>query len=39
MAAKSIPGFGELASVWDSRSPLEWDLKDPEPAGRVSSPC
>jgi enoyl-[acyl-carrier protein] reductase I len=34
MAAKSIPGFGELASVWDSRSPLEWDLKDPEPAGR-----
>ncbi|MZD08149.1 enoyl-ACP reductase FabI [Streptomyces sp. SID5785] len=34
MAAKSIPGFGELASVWDTRSPLEWDLKDPEPAGR-----
>ena len=34
MAAKSIPGFGELASVWDNRSPLEWDLKDPEPAGR-----
>ncbi|MEU1406157.1 enoyl-ACP reductase FabI [Streptomyces sp. NPDC005728] len=34
MAAKSIPGFGELASVWDSRSPLEWDLKDPEPAGK-----
>ncbi len=34
MAAKSIPGFSELASVWDNRSPLEWDLKDPEPAGR-----
>jgi enoyl-[acyl-carrier protein] reductase I len=34
MAAKSIPGFGELASVWDHRAPLEWDLKDPEPAGR-----
>ena len=34
MAAKSIPGFGELAAVWDDRSPLEWDLKDPEPAGR-----
>ena len=34
MAAKSIPGFGELASVWDTRAPLEWDLKDPEPAGR-----
>src|ERR671919_275774 len=27
-------GFAELASVWDSRAPLEWDLKDPEPAGR-----
>ncbi|MGX2997994.1 enoyl-ACP reductase FabI [Streptomyces sp. JNUCC 64] len=34
MAAKSIPGFDELAAVWDSRAPLEWDLKDPEPAGR-----
>ncbi|MEV5982344.1 enoyl-ACP reductase FabI [Streptomyces sp. NPDC052114] len=34
MAAKSIPGFGELAEVWNSRSPLEWDMADPEPAGR-----
>src|SRR4051795_12484452 len=34
MAAKSIPGFSELASVWDNRAPLEWDLKDPEPAGK-----
>ncbi|MET7290329.1 enoyl-ACP reductase FabI [Streptomyces sp. NPDC005573] len=34
MAAKSIPGFSDLAAVWDSRSPLEWDLKDPEPAGK-----
>ncbi|MET8503997.1 enoyl-ACP reductase FabI [Streptomyces sp. NPDC015232] len=34
MAAKSIPGFSELASVWDTRSPLAWDLSDPEPAGR-----
>ncbi|MGW0736129.1 enoyl-ACP reductase FabI [Streptomyces sp. NPDC002851] len=34
MAAKSIPGFSELASVWDSRSPLTWNLEDPEPAGR-----
>jgi enoyl-[acyl-carrier protein] reductase I len=34
MAAKSIPGFTELAKVWDSRSPLEWDVADPEPAGR-----
>lgn len=34
MAAKSIPGFAELASVWDDRSPLKWDMSDPEPAGR-----
>ncbi|MEV0125486.1 enoyl-ACP reductase FabI [Streptomyces sp. NPDC050703] len=34
MAAKSIPGFGELADVWNSRSPLNWDMSDPEPAGR-----
>ncbi|MEU3373103.1 enoyl-ACP reductase FabI [Streptomyces sp. NPDC006711] len=34
MAAKSIPGFGDLAEVWNSRSPLEWDVADPEPAGR-----
>ncbi|MCS0637245.1 enoyl-ACP reductase FabI [Streptomyces sp. LP05-1] len=34
MAAKSIPGFGDLAKVWDERSPLQWDMSDPEPAGR-----
>ena len=34
MAAKSIPGFTELADVWNHRSPLEWDLADPEPAAR-----
>ena len=34
MAARSIPGFGELAGVWETRAPLEWDLTDPEPAGR-----
>jgi enoyl-[acyl-carrier protein] reductase I len=34
MAAKSIPGFTELADVWNHRSPLEWDMSDPEPAGR-----
>ncbi|GHH88568.1 enoyl-[acyl-carrier-protein] reductase [NADH] [Streptomyces sulfonofaciens] len=34
MAAKSIPGFTELASVWDHRAPLEWELSDPEPAAR-----
>ncbi|MCD0483252.1 enoyl-ACP reductase FabI [Streptacidiphilus sp. ASG 303] len=34
MAAKSIPGFEELASVWETRAPLSWDLSDPEPAAR-----
>ncbi|AEW93380.1 MULTISPECIES: enoyl-ACP reductase FabI [Streptomycetaceae] len=34
MAAKSIPGFEELADVWNTRAPIGWDLTDPEPAGR-----
>ncbi|MFI7240348.1 enoyl-ACP reductase FabI [Streptomyces cyaneofuscatus] len=34
MAAKSIPGFSELADVWNHRAPLAWDMSDPEPAGR-----
>ncbi|MCX5202076.1 enoyl-ACP reductase FabI [Streptomyces sp. NBC_00237] len=34
MAAKSIPGFSDLAAVWDTRSPMKWDMTDPEPAGR-----
>ncbi|MCZ7461124.1 enoyl-ACP reductase FabI [Streptomyces sp. WMMC940] len=34
MAAKSIPGFSDLADVWNHRSPLEWDMSDPDPAGR-----
>ncbi|MFI9271959.1 enoyl-ACP reductase FabI [Kitasatospora sp. NPDC052896] len=34
MAAKSIPGFDQLADTWNHRSPLEWDVTDPEPAGR-----
>ncbi|MDG9703607.1 enoyl-ACP reductase FabI [Streptomyces sp. DH37] len=34
MAAKSIPGFEELADVWNTRAPIGWDLSDPEPAAR-----
>ena len=34
MAAKSIPGFDTLAETWNVRSPLTWDVTDPEPAGR-----
>ncbi|HWD07743.1 MAG TPA: enoyl-ACP reductase FabI [Actinomycetota bacterium] len=35
MAAKGIPGFEVLADMWDSRSPLGWDLKDPLPTART----
>ncbi|GHF86474.1 enoyl-ACP reductase FabI [Streptomyces thermodiastaticus] len=34
MAAKSIPGFAELAEASTSRATLGWDLEDPEPAAR-----
>ncbi|MFI6289788.1 enoyl-ACP reductase FabI [Streptomyces sp. NPDC051018] len=34
MAAKSIPGFEDLADVWNHRAPIGWDLSDPDPAGR-----
>jgi meromycolic acid enoyl-[acyl-carrier-protein] reductase len=34
MAAKSIPGFDDLAEVWGTRAPIGWDLLDPEPAAR-----
>lgn len=36
MAAKSIPGFEEFESVWSDRSPLGWDVEDPEPAARAT---
>ena len=35
MAAKSIPGFDDFENVWATRSPLTWDLDDPEPAARA----
>lgn len=35
MAAKSIPGFDVLASAWESRAPLGWDVTDPEPVART----
>ncbi|MFE2498148.1 enoyl-ACP reductase FabI [Streptomyces scopuliridis] len=34
MAAKSIPGFETFADVWNERAAINWDLSDPEPAGR-----
>jgi enoyl-[acyl-carrier protein] reductase I len=35
MAAKSIPGFDTLAASWGKRSPLNWDVRDPEPVART----
>ena len=34
LAAKAIPGFEDLESMWSSRSPLGWDEKDMEPTAR-----
>jgi meromycolic acid enoyl-[acyl-carrier protein] reductase len=34
-AAKSIPGFDELAGIWETRALLGWDVKDAEPAARA----
>jgi enoyl-[acyl-carrier protein] reductase I len=35
MAAKGIPGFDSLASVWEARAPMAWDVADAEPAARA----
>jgi enoyl ACP reductase len=35
MGAKSIPGFPSLASAWEKRAPLPWDIHDPAPVART----
>ena len=35
MAAKGIPGFDGLASIWETRAPMAWDVSDAEPAARA----
>ena len=35
LAAKAIPGFEELESMWSDRSPLGWDNKDYEPTAKA----
>ncbi len=30
-AAGGIPGFDDLAALWDERAPLAWDVDDPAP--------
>lgn len=34
MAAKSIPGFGDLEGGWDDRAPLGWDASDATPVAK-----
>ncbi|GAB3574599.1 enoyl-ACP reductase FabI [Amycolatopsis endophytica] len=34
MAAKSIPGFGELEGTWGDRAPLGWNAEDPTPVAK-----
>jgi meromycolic acid enoyl-[acyl-carrier protein] reductase len=31
IAARGIPGFGDLASAWERQAPLGWDVSDPAP--------
>jgi meromycolic acid enoyl-[acyl-carrier-protein] reductase len=35
LAAKAIPGFEGLESMWDDRSPLGWDQEDNQPTARA----
>jgi enoyl-[acyl-carrier protein] reductase I len=35
LAAKAIPGFDDLESVWDQRAPLGWNPKDADPTARA----
>ena len=35
MAAKSIPDFHRIESIWNSRAPIGWDTKDSEPTART----
>ena len=35
LAAKAIPGFEELESMWNDRSPLGWDEKDQTPTAKA----
>jgi enoyl ACP reductase len=34
-AAKSIPGFEQIESVWTDRAPIGWDVTDPVPAAQA----
>jgi meromycolic acid enoyl-[acyl-carrier protein] reductase len=35
VAARGIPGFEKLASLWQAQAPLGWDIEDPLPVARA----
>ena len=35
LAAKAIPGFGDLESMWSTRAPLGWDESDQTPTAQA----
>ncbi len=35
MAAKGIPGFEKFETIWAERSPLGWDIRNPEPVANA----
>jgi enoyl-[acyl-carrier protein] reductase I len=35
IAARGIPGFEKLASLWQAQAPLGWDIEDPLPVARA----
>jgi enoyl-[acyl-carrier protein] reductase I len=35
VAARGIPGFDGLASLWSRQAPLGWDASDPEPVANA----
>jgi meromycolic acid enoyl-[acyl-carrier protein] reductase len=35
VAAQGIPGFDDLATLWERGAPLGWDVRDPEPVAEA----
>jgi len=35
LAARGIPGFGDLADAWERQAPLGWDVEDPAPVAET----
>ena len=35
LAARGIPGFGDLATAWEKQAPLPWDVEDPAPVAET----